>query len=243
MTQTLIETHSAQTIYAGYEDRYSDYWRSAFRDVYTPFLEDARVILDVGSGRTPLIATDMRPSDATYVGLDISAEELHLAPSGSYDLELIQDIVLPISGLPEEVDLALSWQVLEHVRPLSQAVENVRAVLQPGGAFISLLSGRNAHFAILNRIVPEALGKAAMRHLLGREPDTVFHAEYDNCTYNGLQEVFKGWKSVEIVPIYRGAGYWRFSRPLRWTYLKYENWLVSRDKRDLATHYVVVARK
>ena len=46
---------------------------------------------------------------------------------------------------------------------------------------------------------------------------------------------------VEILPRYRGAGYFAFWRPAEVVYLAYENWLIRSGKSDLATHYVVSA--
>jgi hypothetical protein len=48
---------------------------------------------------------------------------------------------------------------------------------------------------------------------------------------------------VEIVPFYRGAPYFRFSRPLQRAYLAYESAIERHDRRNLATHYLVVAKR
>jgi hypothetical protein len=44
------------------------------------------------------------------------------------------------------------------------------------------------------------------------------------------------------MPLYRGAVYFRFSRPLLKAYLGYENWAAQGNHRDLATHYLIEAR-
>lgn len=223
--------------------RYRDDWRQLFASGYQQYLYEGITILDVGSGRTPAIPLERRPEKCRYIGLDISEEELALAPAGSYDETYVLDLRVHEPSLDGMIDLAISWQVLEHIQPLGDAVENIRCYLKIGGHFVALLSGKNAHFSWLNRIVPEKLGAAAMERLLKRPPDTVFKAHYDRCTYAGLKEIFRSWSSVDIRPHYRGGIYFRFSKLLLSTYLAYEDWIARNHKKNLATHYTVVAEK
>jgi SAM-dependent methyltransferase len=210
---------------------------------YQPYLCDGITILDVGSGRTPAIPVAQRPNNCRYLGLDIDADELAMALSGSYDDQYEQDLREHYRELDGQVDLAISWQVLEHIEPLADALANIRAYLKPGGQFVALLSGRNAHFALINRFVPERIGVFAMKRLLNRPPDTVFRAHYDSCTYSGLSALMGSWSEVKIIPLYRGAGYFSFLRPLARLYLVYEDWAAYSGKKDLATHYMITATK
>ncbi len=59
-----------------------------------------------------------RAKDCHYIGLDISRGELELAPAGSYDELRVADITQSSAHLEGSCDLALSYQVLEHVKPL-----------------------------------------------------------------------------------------------------------------------------
>jgi hypothetical protein len=45
------------------------------------------------------------------------------------------------------------------------------------------------------------------------------------------------------VPFYRGATYFKFSRPLMRAYLAYESTIERRRAANLATHYLVVAKR
>ena len=218
-------------------------WSSDFEDRYTPAFRSPMTILDVGSGRTPTIPVIRRPNDCKYVGLDVSQSELERAPKGAYDDMFARDICQSIPELENKVDLVISWQVFEHVQPLSLAIANISTYLKPGGQLVAMLSGRNVHFAILNRMVPEPIGKLAMKHLLNRAPDSVFRAHYDSCTFSKLNSLFQGWSNVEIVPLFRGATYFSFFKPAALAYLKYEDWAQKNSKNDLATHYVVTATK
>jgi 2-polyprenyl-6-hydroxyphenyl methylase/3-demethylubiquinone-9 3-methyltransferase len=225
--------------------RYADgsEWQSDFVVRASSAFKRNMTILDVGAGRTPTIDVNQRPEGCRYLGLDVSASELEKAPNGAYAQTYAQDICTPRPELVDQVDLVVSWQVFEHVRPLEQAIDNIHTYLRHGGQLVAMLSGRNAIFAVLNRIVPERLGKEAMKHLLNREPDSVFRAHYDSCTYTELNILFQDWSNVEITPMFRGAAYLSFFRPAAISYLKYEDWALRRSKFDLATHYIISATK
>jgi SAM-dependent methyltransferase len=224
-------------------DRYADNWRQNFALQYQPYLREGMTILDVGSGRAPAIPIEQRPASSRYIGLDISSEELELAPSGSYNERFVRDLKDHDPALDDQIDLAISWQVLEHVEPLGDAIENVHAYLKPGGHFVVLLSGRNSHFAVINRLMPEKIGVFAMKYLLKRPPESVFRAHYDACTHSGLAALLANWDHVEIKSLFRGARYLGFFPPAVAIYTKYEDWALRSGKHDLATHYVVIARK
>jgi hypothetical protein len=81
-----------------------------------------------------------------------------------------------------------------------------------------------------------------MRRLLGRVPDTVFHAHYDHCWQSALEEVASDiWAQAEIIPIFTGGLYFRFSRPIQAAFLAYEEWAFSRGHDNLAAYYLIDA--
>jgi SAM-dependent methyltransferase len=170
-------------------------------------------------------------------------DELESAPPRSYDEIVAGDIVEFRPELRDRFDLVVSWQVLEHVRPLSEALENIRRYLVPGGTFVAQLSGRFSVFALVNRLIPRRVGLWALASLLGRNPHSVFPAYYDQCWHDALVRLTSHWHSVEILPRYAGSGYLAFIPPLQRTYRLYENWLARRNYRNLATHYLISARR
>ena len=222
--------------------RYRGDWRAPFMDAIRSNLADDAIVLDIGSGRTPSVPRELRRPSNVYVGLDISRRELERAGKGAYDRLVVASITKRVPELVGTVDLAVSWQVLEHVTPMSLALQNVHDYLRPGGMFVAQFSGRWSAFAVPNRLVPYRVARAVLERLLDRDPETVFPAPYDACTSSGMRRLLTNWSSVEIIPRYRGAGYLGFFRPLQWLYLKTEDRL-ARSHPDLATHYLLVARK
>lgn len=223
--------------------RYDEPWREAFDRRVAAALVPGVKILDVGSGRSPTIPEVSRPSGCRYVGLDLSRVELDAAPVGSYDETYAADVTCRVSELEGQFDLAVSWQVLEHVQPLTQAIENIRTYLKSDGLFVAQLSGGRSLFGLVNRILPHKLGVEGMRVLLQRDPQTVFPAYYDRCTYGGLVEAMSEWNAVTVTPRYRGAGYFNFFGPAQAVYILFESTLEKRSARQWATHYLIEARK
>ena len=223
--------------------RYLSDWRAPFRAAIGPDLRPGVVVLDVGGGRRPAIDRAAIPEGGTYIGLDLSASELAAAPGGTYDRVVVSDITVPQASLVGCADVVASWQVLEHVAPMADALANIHAYLRPGGLFVAQLSGGRSAFALGNRLIPHAFAKLVLQRLLHRDPATVFPAPYDRCTYSALTEALAGWSSVRIVPRYRGAQYLSFAPILESAYLALEDLMVRGRHRDMATHYLVVARR
>jgi SAM-dependent methyltransferase len=223
--------------------RYDDFWRGPFQHELDQVLRPGVRILDVGSGAEPTIAPADRPADCTYVGLDISRHELDRAPPGSYDEIVVADLTRPTPELEGGFDIVLSFQVLEHIKPLDAAMDNMRAFLKPGGAMLARLSGGKSLPALLNRAVPFKVAVWLETRLRDRDPESIFPARYDRCTYSGLSRMLAAWSRQTVVPQYTGALYFRFLAPLQALYLRFEEWVVKGDRRDLAVYYVIHATR
>jgi len=72
-----------------------------------PLLKPGVAILDVGAGRSPMIAPEHRPPGCRAVGLDISEDELRSAAPGAYEHTMAHDITKPLP-VGELFDLVLS---------------------------------------------------------------------------------------------------------------------------------------
>ena len=222
--------------------RYGRQMQSELLDRLGPLLVSGIAILDVGGGRAPTLAPEDRPSGCRYVGLDVSASELAAAAPGAYDEAIVHDVGRPFEW-KEEFDVVVSWQVLEHVHPLDAAFENLRRALRPGGTLLAHLSGSLAPFSVAARVLPHPLRVRAMKGLLGHHEEEKFPVRYDRCHHRALERMLAPWSSTTIIPFYRGATYLSFSRPLQRAYLAYESFAERRRLLDLATHYLVVARR
>lgn len=221
--------------------RYHERWRDPFDSRVSVVLRPDMAILDVGSGRRPALDPSQRPPGCRYVGLDISEAELKRAPDGSYDEIWVSDVTERVPELEDRFDLIVGWQVLEHVKPLNAALENMRLYLRPGGTMVSQFSGKYSVFGLINSIVPQRVGVWAMHRLLRREPDTVFPAYYDHCWHGALVHALREWSEPEVASQFHGATYLGFSRTLQRLFLVFEDWAAHGPHRNLATHYVISA--
>jgi SAM-dependent methyltransferase len=223
--------------------RYGNSMRGRFEELVSPSLVPGARILDVGSGRDPSFSREELPPHARYVGLDVSASELEQAPLDAYDEIVVSDVARRVPALELAFDVLVSWQVLEHVRPLGIALENMRSYLRPGGRMVAVFSGSYSAFGLINRLLPDRLGRRIAARALRIDQEHVFPAHYDHCHERALTRLLSSWSMVEIEPMYRGAVYFRSFPPLLRAYLAYENWTVRADHGNLATHYVLVAER
>jgi SAM-dependent methyltransferase len=226
-----------------YPVRYDDFWEGPLRGLLADALEPGARILDVGSGVEPTIHPDERPEGTHYVGLDVSQAELDAAPAGSYDESMVADLTTFDPALEESFDVIVSFQVLEHVKPLDVAIENMRRYLKPGGTMVHKFSGGRSLFARLHRMVPFRLAVWIETTLRSREAESMFPTHYDRCNYTDLERMTASFSKVTIVPQYTGAMYLKFLRPLQALYLAYEERIARRDRRDLAVYYLLSATR
>lgn len=222
--------------------RYGYAMQDVFMRYASPLLSPGIAILDVGAGQSPSIAPVHRPRGCCYVGLDVSERELQGAAPGVYDRTIAHDITRPLAP-DENFDLVLSWQVLEHVKPLEHALDNLREVLHPGGTMLAQVSGSFSAFALLARVVPHPVRVWAMTRFLGHAAEEKFPTHYDRCWATALERMGASWSSVTVLPFYRGAAYFGMSRSLQRLYLGYESAVAGRQVRNLATHYLVIAQR
>jgi 2-polyprenyl-6-hydroxyphenyl methylase/3-demethylubiquinone-9 3-methyltransferase len=221
--------------------RYAEQTRARFDALAAPGLREGATVLDLGSGRDPVYPAGGRPAGLRYIGFDVSAHELEMAPPGSYDEAIVSDAAVPVPALEGRCDLIVSWQVFEHLGDLPATVANLRRYLTPDGRLVAMLSGRFAAFALANAVLPTRVGNAVASRALGVPSEDVFPAHYHHCHASALRRAFRDWGRVELVPFYRGAIYFRFAPPALAAYLRYENWADRRRIETLATHYLLRA--
>ena len=220
----------------------TDFWDAPFQAAVKDLLSPGQRILDLGAGARPIIPPEMRMAGCEYVGFDVSSEELEKAEVGSYDEIVVGDARQRDASLEGEFDLVVSWLAMEHIKPLSAAIDNVHSYLRPGGTLLAQLPGRFSPFSLLNLLLPSAFTRLLLRRTQDRDPETVFPAHYDRCWYDGLAGLFRDqWSEWKVRPLYTGAGYVVFSPVLTAVYLAYEEWLYRRNRRNLAPYYLITA--
>lgn len=221
--------------------RSADAWRATFDDLLARTMAPGQRILDVGSGRLPTVPPEDRPPDCHYVGLDISREELETAPPGSYDEIFVADVRDRVASLEGRFDLVVSFQVLEHVKPLDAAFDNLRSYLDTDGQLVAQFSGKYSLFALANQAVPYQVSRWLLRHLLSRAEGTNFPAHYHLCYQDAIERVLRPWGRSEVMACWFGEGYFNFLAPLRAGYIGFEEWARRNDHKNLAPYYVVHA--
>jgi SAM-dependent methyltransferase len=164
-------------------DRFRIYGRQYFREKLVPrYLARGQTIYDVGGGANPFLSPERKARlSARVVGLDISASELERAPNGSYDAVVSADIAAYAGR--GEAELVICQSVLEHVHDVAAAFRNLATLLRPGGRLLVFVPNRNAFFARLNRILPEAMKRRILFGLYPEKQETSgFPVYYDRCT-------------------------------------------------------------
>lgn len=140
-------------------------------------------VYDLGGGSRPFVdlATKQR-WQLTVVGVDVSAEELAAAPDGIYDRTIAADLCV-FTGAGD-ADSVICQATLEHVPDGNGAMRAIASSLKPGGRAYIFAPSRNALFARLNLLLPEAFKR---RFLFAAFPNKAkghdgFPAFYDRCT-------------------------------------------------------------
>jgi SAM-dependent methyltransferase len=156
-----------------------------FQQEYVPaFLAGTTcpVIYDVGGGKNPYISNEQKLKlNAVVVGLDISQAELDAAPPNTYDRVVCADISTYRGN--HDADVVICQTLMEHVQDVPRAFAALSEILKPGGILLIFVPSRNAVFARLNLILPEALKR---RILFAIFPHTRraqgFASFYNHCT-------------------------------------------------------------
>jgi SAM-dependent methyltransferase len=217
-------------------DRYQTPWRQGFVSQAVEQCRSGMTILDMGGGSRPTLPPQLRPDGSRYIGLDPDSHDL---AAGEYDDRISAGASDFQPSLVANVDLILSWNALEHVPDMSTALQNAHAYLRPRGVFLARFAGKWAAFAVASRLMPHALRVQVLSRLIGAREEDHFPTHYDACTVRAFRRMLASWSRHEIVPLYRGAGYFAFSRALQRGYLAYESQAMRYPQ--LATHYNVKA--
>lgn len=208
------------------------------------YLRPNLTIYDIGGGKQPYLDAEAKERlHARVVGIDIDSDELARAPQGTYDETVTTDIAIYAGS--GDADLAFCQAVLEHVRDTDGAIRAVASTLKPGGEALIFVPCRNAIFARINLLLPEALKRKVLFTTLPQTEEAQgFPSYYQDCTPSGLSRIGKR-HGLEVV---RLETYWAsfYFYPFFPAYLLWRTWqLIARKlgKTDFCETFVLVLRK
>jgi 2-polyprenyl-6-hydroxyphenyl methylase/3-demethylubiquinone-9 3-methyltransferase len=226
-------------------DRYTIDGNHDYKTSLVPkYLRKNLTIFDVGGGKNPYLNPEKKKQlNATVIGLDISAEELNQAPTGSYDETICADI-MNFRG-NNNADLVLCQALFEHLKDVEKAFKAISSLLKPGGSAIFFVPNRNSLYARLNIVLPQSVKKTFLYTIY---PTTVrdqgFYAYYNKCTPSEFRELSKKYSlSILEERYYYISSYFSFFFPL---YLVWRFWIVifvSLRKEQAAETFSMVLQK
>jgi 2-polyprenyl-3-methyl-5-hydroxy-6-metoxy-1,4-benzoquinol methylase len=216
-----------------------------YQEVLPRYIKREQSICDIGGGKNPFISAKQKAKlKLNVTGLDISAEELKAAPTGSYDKTMVSDIG-NVKKLPPKADLIICEAVLEHVQNVTSAIETMSKSLKPSGKLLLFIPGRNAFFAKTNLLLPEKVKRTLLFSIF---PETMhlqgFPAYYDQCTPKKIQALCEqNGLQVELVKTFYQSNYLTFFVPLHilWRILQRLAILIWRG--EVAEAFMLVAKK
>lgn len=199
-------------------------------------------VYDLGGGAQPFVTVKLKQRlSLRTMGLDISAQELESAPTGSYDTTIIADLC-SYEGAGD-ADVVICQATLEHVHDTFGAVAAIRSILKPGGKAYIFAPCRNAVFARLNLALSQRIKE---RILFAIYPDTEeaqgFPAKYDRCTPGEMEALFHEL-NLRIVQkkLFWMSSYFQFFVPLfvAWRLWQGLFYLIARENAAETFIYVV----
>jgi 2-polyprenyl-3-methyl-5-hydroxy-6-metoxy-1,4-benzoquinol methylase len=201
-------------------------------------------LCEIGGGRSPLFdPEEIREMGITYTVLDISPEEIALAPAVCEPV--CADICTPPQpGNVQRFDFMFSRFVAEHVTSGDAMHRNVRSMLRPGGIAFHLYPTLYSPAFVANRLLPKRLTAAIMARLFGYT--WKFPARYSRCTGpTRRMRLFLetlGYEILEFRPFY---GTWYFDRLpiLRTMDDRFTSWAANRQSAYFTSYAYLIMRR
>ena len=218
-----------------------------FDDVVSDLInrQGCKTILDIGAGRESQYVPLIRDRAEKYlIGMDVDGGEI--SRNKALDRAIVADACAPFDLPPASVDLALAKSVVEHLPDVQQFLRNVHQVLAPQGRLVVFFPGRNAPFAIINRILPESVKDRLLNALVpGHDGIVGFKTYYDNTVYSAFSAALQstGFVKEDERVSYFSSSYFAFFLPVYAMSLLVDLSRSALGIKELASYYVFVARK
>ena len=205
-------------------------------------LSPGSTVLDLGGGRRCTYAGVADAGRVRLVAVDISADELAL--NRDADETCVANVADSLPFADASIDLLLSRTVLEHVKGVRSAAENMARVLRPGATTVHLVPGRYSLFGTAARLLPfDRL--LSLLHFVA--PDSrgqvEFDVEYDQCHPSAMRDAFvdAGFRHVTIDTCWSQSGYFHAVPPLFLAVSLYDALMRRLNVRPLAAYMIVTA--
>lgn len=202
-------------------------------------------VYDLGGGSRPFVdLATKRKLKLTVVGIDVSAEELAAAPRGIYDREIAADLCTFTGNA--SADSVVCQALLEHVPDGAGAMRAIATTLKPGARAFIFAPSRNAVFARLNLLLPQALKERLLYALFPHKAEghDGFRAYYDRCTPRDLEALAaENGLIVEERRLFWISSYFSIFAPayLAWRLMQGFLYLLLRE--NAAETYIYVLKK
>ena len=214
-------------------------YRTVLMDRVAREIKDKRpgIVLEAGGVDRPVLH---RSADYEFIGLDIDERP---ECARLYDRFIVQSIEDP---LPRNVDMIISFTLLEHVPNNTASLKAMYHGLSGGGGTHHYVpSGLHPYSLALRAIGPRLQRRLVPILRPGTKDVTGYPAFFDLCTPRAMAEAFRtvGFTEIDVQPFYRANDYFAFFTPAFIIVTLYENvcrWL---DLRALASGFVISARK
>jgi SAM-dependent methyltransferase len=177
-----VRAHYA-ALAAEYDDRANAACKRAYEALVRRHLGQARRVLEIGAGSSPLLGTLDAP---LKIALDLSREMLTARHAAGTAARVVADAqALPLA--PASFEAVYSVNVLEHVPDPGAVAREGARVLAPGGLFLAVTPNGDAEWLldlleVLRLKLPEGphrfLGGPACRELAGTEFEVVAHKKW-----------------------------------------------------------------
>jgi ubiquinone/menaquinone biosynthesis C-methylase UbiE len=221
---------------------------SHYKEMVAETIDDqptGMVVVDVGGGKSLDYRTHVERGRARIIAVDVSAEELRA--NEDVDETRVADATKHLPFDDAEVDLITSSSVLEHLPDIGAFLDEAARVLRDDGKMIHLFPSRYASFAVLNRVLPEAVKK---KLLYGLYPNTKgicgFPAHYDRCYHSAIvRECRVRGFEVEVLELtyYGSSDYYRVFFPVFVASWLWELLASATSSRNLAAAILLKARR
>lgn len=219
--------------------------RTFLKDYAPDAIRRGATLYDVGGGSQPFVTLAAKEEHGMrVVGLDISAEEMALAPPGVYDRAIAADLCTFVGDA--DADVVMCQATLEHVPDGPGAIRAIASILKPGGRAFIFAPSRNALFARLNLLLPQNLKERLLFTLFPAKATghDGFPAFYYHCTPKQIEALARSnGLVVERHALFWVSSYFTVFVPayLAWRMFQGVSYLFS--GRNAAETFIYVLRK